>query len=440
MARLARISKDGLMPFLAPFIPAIIGAAGAVGGAVIASHGAGKAADASQYATDQSVAVERQNAQDAARRLDPYVQAGYTGTNALTARLGLRPQTSPANPNGAGYDPTAASAQAQSGASPTANPAVAGRDWSTYGTANPDVQTNWLKDHPATSVGDVNGDGAVDNGDSYAAHYLSYGQGEGRAAPGQIAPTPASVTGNPATYGDSANPTFTDPGYKAPAAYTAPTYTAPGAFSFSIDDFKNNPAYQFALQQGTGQVLASNAATGALKSGAALKALQDRGQQTAYNFYAPERQFAYNQYTDNRNFGRSTFENDRNFGYGQSVDDRNFGRATYDTNRAFNYGQYTGNRDYLTGRADTQTNNLFRLSGMGADAAAGVNAGNANATNGIVNAYSTNGVNQGNAAIAGANATSSLFGSGMNALAYTYGRGQGASPTYSATSYPGIGF
>jgi hypothetical protein len=435
MARLARISKDGLMPFLAPFIPAIIGAAGAVGGAVIASHGAGKAADASQYATDQTVAIERQNAQDAAARLDPYVQAGYTGTNALTARLGLRPQTSPANPNGAGYDPTAASAGAQGQAPGAAvNPAVAGRDWSAYGAANPDVQTNWLKDHPATSVGDINGDGVVDNGDSYAAHYLSYGQGEGRAAPGQIAPTPASVTGNPATYGNSANPTFTDPGYTAPAAYTAPTYTAPGAFSFSIDDFKNNPAYQFALQQGTGQVLASNAATGSVKSGAALKALQDRGQQTAYQFYAPERQFAYNQYTDDRNFGRSTFENDRNFGYGQSVDDRNFGRATYDTNRAFNYGQYTGNRDYLTGRADTQTNNLFRLSGIGASAAAGVNDSNANATNGIVNAYATNGVNQGNAAIAGANATSSLFGAGANTLAYLYGRGGAGG----GTTIPGL--
>lgn len=144
-------------------------------------------------------------------------------------------------------------------------------------------------------------------------------------------------------------PTF-DRTYEEPTfsrSWTEPTYTPPPEFSFSADSFKDNEAYKFAQEQGSGRVLASASATGSLKSGAALKALQDRGQQTAYQFYAPERDAAYARYADSRDFGRQTFDADRNFSYGEYRD----ARGDFNTDRDFSYGAYRDARgDYQDDR------------------------------------------------------------------------------------------
>lgn len=326
------------------------------------------------------------------------------------------------------------------------------------------------------------------------------------------------------------------------------TYKEPDDFSFDLASFTENPAYKFAQQQGTGQVLAGMGRNGARQSGAALKALQDRGQQTAYSFYAPERDAAYSRHTNDRNFLRGNFESDRgyeyqqgrdevgdardarDFGYQQTrdargdsewdqtfgytkerdavgdardqrdfdygagrdavgdardardfdygvgrdergdyetdrgfnygvsrdargdyetdrgfdygvardargdyesdrgfnytsaTDNRNFERANYDTDRAFDRGAYQDDRNYLTSRYDRYTDDLFRVGGLGADAAGATSNAGQNYANNASGIVQGDAANQGNAAIAGANATTSLLGAGVNALGYYYGQ------------------
>lgn len=266
---------------------------------------------AAERAKDAGVQGQMQARQDLARAnegvrtvQDPYLQSGYAAQNALTGRLGLPTQGVSSAINNASIDPAA------------------------YLQAYPDVMAEAQR---------VVGNGEFASFNDYARwHMDNYGGPSGRLdemrqqqpmraegalpssqsmdAPGSNALT-GSANGN-RVYGNVENP----------------SYTAPEAFSFDINSFKDNPAYKFALEQGTGQVLASAAATGALQSGAALKELQDRGQKTAYNFYAPERNFAFNQYTDARNFDRGVYENDRG---------------------------------YLTNRDDRQTDDLFRMSEQG---------------------------------------------------------------------------
>lgn len=168
------------------------------------------------------------------------------------------------------------------------------------------------------------------------------------------------------------------------------TYNDPEAFSFDVASFTENPFYKFTQQEGSGRVLANASVTGSRQSGAALKALQDRGQATAYQWYAPERDAAYSRHTDNRNFLRSKYESDRGFEYGVSRDargdyesDRGFeygqsrdARGDYETDRTFDYGinrderdDYENDRNYLTNRYDRTTDDLFRYTNLGQTAA-----------------------------------------------------------------------
>lgn len=326
-------------------IAAGVQAAGSLLGGLFGSSSANKAAKAEQQRQREAIAAQQAAAARVQGLQAPGVAAYQVGLNALTQRLGL---------------PTQGVADA-----------IAGPDEDAYLRAYPDVAADAEK--IARERGDVNGDGSIDRRDGAAWHFANYGQGEGRTMPTRAPTQPSPTNGQTPTNGNALSPQA--------SSYSAPAYAAPSEFSFSVDSFKDNPAYKFALEQGSGQVMASSAATGALNSGAALKALQDRGQKTAYGFYADERNAAYDRYNRDRAFGRDVYESDRNFGRGVFESDRN----------------------YQTGREDRQTDDLWRYLGVGQNALNAttnsiVGAGNATATGleGIGNSQAANALAQGN--------------------------------------------
>lgn len=288
-------------------LPLLLAAGVQAGGSIIngilGSKAADKAKDAQEAAAQAAQQARERAAQKTQQLQAPGVAAYGAGLNALTQRLGLPTAgVAPQATQGGAFDPSA------------------------YLAANPDVAAEFSRLSPNNLKNNL----GVSTPEEFAQwHYNQYGQYEGRggspSAPVQSAPAATEATQSPpinalaGSYGNTADP----------------TWTPPPAFSFSIDDFKDNPAYKFAIEQGSGQITANAAKTGALQSGAALKALQDRGQKTAYDFFDKERGFAYGQYGDDWNRGRSVYETDRN---------------------------------YLTNRYDRGTDDLFRYTGVGQNA------------------------------------------------------------------------
>lgn len=314
-------------------IAAGIQAAGGLLGGLFQSNAANKASDARATAAQQALHAQQRATQQAQQLYAPGVAAYQNGLNALTQRLGLPTQgVAPAQTKGGQFDPAA------------------------YLAANPDV----LAEYNRLSPNNLKNNLGVSTPEQFAQwHYNQYGQYENRAgSPSQIVEAPAPQTQQ--AQGNALTPQST---------YTPPAYAAP-EFSFDINSFKDNPAYKFALEQGSGQVMANASATGALNSGAALKALQDRGQKTGYDFFANERDSAYNRFNQDRSFGRGVYESDRN---------------------------------YNTGRQDRQTDDLFRYLSVGqnalsssANAALGQGATEANTLENIGASTAANALTQGN--------------------------------------------
>ena len=91
------------------------------------------------------------------------------------------------------------------------------------------------------------------------------------------------------------------------------------AKAFNMNDFYNDPGYQFTLQQGTNAVNNSAAAKGGLLSGAAAKGLANYttglANQTygdAFNRYMQNRQQGYNELSGIANLGQSATQNVNN--------------------------------------------------------------------------------------------------------------------------------
>jgi hypothetical protein len=130
---------------------------------------------------------------------------------------------------------------------------------------------------------------------------------------------------------------------------------------------------------------AAYGAKGLLKSGGAIKAAQDR----SYNLADQSYNTAYDQYM-------RRLEGDR----GQFNADRSANFNIYNTNRNFDYGQtrdtrgdWETDRGFGAGRYDQDTSNLFGLSTLGQNAA----AGSATAGNIFTSAASANNNNVANA-------------------------------------------
>ncbi|MET3526180.1 hypothetical protein [Phenylobacterium koreense] len=288
-------------------IAELISAGSSLLGGVINSGAADRAKDALETSNEQAQHARERAVNQTQQLQAPGVAAYNAGLNALAQRFGL--------PTNTGIAPQ----QTRGGAF----------NADEYLAANPDVLAEFQRLSPNAIKNNLGIDATPQ---AFAQwHYNQHGQYEKRpGSPSQVVDAPApdpAASSAPATSGTTTNALN---GYFGNVE--DPTWTPPPAFSFDIDDFKDNPAYQFAQEQGSGQVMANASATGALQSGAALKRLQDRGQQTAYNFYDQERNNAYQQWLDTYKIARS---------------------------------EYEGDRGYLTDRYDRGTDDIFRLTGIG---------------------------------------------------------------------------
>lgn len=165
-----------------------------------------------------------------------------------------------------------------------------------------------------------------------------YGDGAFQARPvaagpsGEVTPQPATVPAPTAPQAPTATATPAAPGVDPGTYGTTANPTAPGAFSYGEGDYKESPGLAGAIKRATDAVQSSAAAGGRLFSGATLKDIADRAYDLSLKDYQGERAFAYGLNRDQR-------------------------------------ADYQDDRGYLTGRFDTQTNNLFRGTSVGQGAA-----------------------------------------------------------------------
>lgn len=208
---------------------AIIGGALGLAGSVLGGKSQNKAAD---KAADTSLAVANQNnalARDIYGQnqaaLSPFMQRGNAAGNQINALLGLG-GSMPGGVQGYGDG---------SGLPGTSQ-------WGAYLGANPDVMREF-------QTGNVDRNRFTDPTDYAQWHYQNYGQAEGRGF-GQQAPATQGATSAP---------------------------TAQSAF----DVFRNSTGYQFRQQEGMNALNNGFAGAGLVRSGAAMKASQEYGQNLA---------------------------------------------------------------------------------------------------------------------------------------------------------------
>ena len=296
----------------ATIVPAALTVAGTAYGASQQRKAASDAMRSAEQATGQQTAVERQMYEQQRQDLEPWRQVGLGALQQLSQLYGIQV------PRG-----TFETVQA-----PRPPIGVFGR--SDYLAANPDVAAEFAKPQVAAQFGN--------DPNSYAAwHYNNFGAREGRTAPGMAmagqvqtpyetapqaqAPQPmeqrlTGVPGQEAMMGMETaaprmaaispegevsgvsmapradqtlqmapaqppamgQPPAAQPGQPMPGGMPA---NAPAGSDPRFASFFASPDYQYRLQQGSQNVLAQRAAMGGLESGAAMRELQNVGQQEA---------------------------------------------------------------------------------------------------------------------------------------------------------------
>jgi hypothetical protein len=341
-----------------------IGAAlgGAAGGALSKSKASSKATKAQLAAIAEARAASTKAYEDVKGYQAPGLSTYQPGVNALTSRLGVS-MPAPTNaltaaPGGAGLDPT-------------------GRVSDTFipNSAAPFDGRVAARATMGAKASKVNGGLPTSPLEPDPTAYDPAARDAARSAPAANALTAPTGGADPGTYGDSTAGRAPTPyqAAAAPAAFVGPApFVGPGAFNFTGADLRSLPGYQWQQDEARRGVLASSSATGALQSGAALKALSDRAQNIADLTFSRERDFAYGARNNERDFAYGVYDDSRDFDYRSSRD----ARGDYEDNRNFGYGQsrdarsdYQDTRNYLTDRFDTQTNNLFRYTDIGRGAA-----------------------------------------------------------------------
>ena len=326
-------------------VSAGVGLAGAMYSSSQANKAAGRQIDAQQQATEQTLALQRQQYDTTRADQAPFREGGYAALDQILAdyQLGSRA-------------PGAAAATGQSQAGQT--------DWNAYLQQNPDAMANFQElqasgrtdalatDPIAFAQNHYQADGARRPLPTYPA-----------ADPNAPAPLTAEQTlqqqiGNEPTYGE--RPTFDRPGYINP--------------DVSINAFQASPDYQYRLDTGNRNLNAAFGAKGIAGSGAAGKAFIDYGQNTAAAEYG----------------------NWRNYVTGQTDKTNAFNTDTFQSDRAYGTGVYDADRGYNTSRADTRTNNLFNLTSIGQGATNATNQAGAQNANAASNAYQTSANNLSN--------------------------------------------
>lgn len=440
------------MPF--PFL-----AAAAVGsalvGALSSNSAADKAAKASQNATDANTALQREILATQQGNTAVARQTGDAALGALSSRFGLNPQGASGGATtgqGAGPDwnaylqnnpdilqegqrvvasgefpsleayaqnhyekagqsegrqlPTAQSSTPAAQAPPSAS---AGPDWNAYLAQNKDIADAYNAFAASPQF-----DGRT--AEQYAQeHYQGAGIAEGRAAPPQMAArggidSQGSYTGTRTTVGPA-------------PAYHAPTYreTAVAPLDVSLGSYQQSPDFNFQQEQGNRQILATASATGGLESGAALKAIQEFGQNLALGDYDQWRSYATGQYNTDRGYTANRDDAANSFNSAQANNAFSSAQGNYQFGTTLGQNMFNSDRDYASNRYDTNTNALLSLAGYGQNATGqSNNALAANASN-LSNAYFSNASNQGNAALASAGQFNNALSNGTASLAYYYG-------------------
>lgn len=383
-----------------PLVAAVVGS---VASAAIGSNAAKKAANASQQATDASLALQREALVQQQANTATTRTTGDAATNALADQLGL---------SQASKDQARTQALTQ------------------YLQQNPDVAKGFQQ---------AKANGYRGNETTFAdEHFEQYGKGEGRVMP-EVKP------GAPAQDGPARPELVQTPAYQAPTlsqtpAYQAPTMERPDspALDVSLGSYEKAPDYEWQQSEARRGTLAGAAATGSLRSGAAAKALQDRAQQIAYGDYTNWRNFTTGQYNTDRARADQNFNADRNaltqnaqFGYNALTDQNRFkdsaaidasqygfNALTQQNNQTNQYQQQAFNTDraFTADQKQQGVNNLFTLAGNGVSATAGNNAAISSTANNNTNALFSNAATQGNAALATAGQTQGVIGQGVNAL------------------------
>ena len=429
------------MPLAAAIIPAVIGAGTSVYGASQAKKANSRAVAAQNAATDKQLAAQQANLDRIQGLQQPFINVGYSALDKIAAKYGLPTSSgqaaTPARTSSyvsPTYNPGAAKAAARTdgnstlagtspmeaaasgGAAPSAAGGQDGPDWGAYLNSNPDVAQEFerLNSTPeGQATLQANG---ITSPDDYAAHhYATAGQAEGRAVT-QYAPEQA-----PQAPAEPGRPTFNTPEYTRP---DQPVWQDMGNGPSSADyldpsKFTTSPGYQFRLNEGNRNLNASYGAKGLLKSGGAIKGFTDYNQGMASSEFDKwfqqglqrlnsdrgqfnaDRQANFNIFNTNRNNTNANFDTDRQVGLTQFNNDRGFANNNFESDRTFN-----------TNRDDTATNNLFRLTGIGTNAAGSVGAASTNNANNVSNIYGAQGDN--NAAYAAANGAQN--GSVINAI------------------------
>lgn len=199
--------------------------------AAMGANASKKASNAAERSAAESAGLQREQYNQNANALAPYVNAGVPATQQINALLGL---------GGVSTLPGATSAATTP-------------DYAAYVRSSPDLVQDFQK---------VAGKYGNDPNAFGQYHWNRFGQFEGRNLP-------------------------TSGGAQAAAPQPAAATTQQAAEA-AFDTFRNNTGYQFNLNEGLDAVRGGFSGGGTLQSGAALKALQQRGSSIAdgtfYNY------------------------------------------------------------------------------------------------------------------------------------------------------------
>lgn len=274
-------------------------AAGTIGGAVLggsAQRSAANQANAAQQEATQaqlqlgreSMALNRDIYNSNYALGSPFIANGLGASNAMTALLGVSPAAVPANPLAGGGGGVPATQPPPTGGLPTSGvPAAPGGPTQ----ANPVYSQQPIAGSPSFA-GILSG--LARPGTSGVNPFLGPEVGLPSIGPGSPGSNDvAGSGGNTLGLGGVIPRPQVTPGARPVVPGTAPapgatpgTTPAPGmSAQDAFENFANSAGMQFQLDQGADMINNRYAALGQLQSGAAMKALQGYGQQTALNNY-----------------------------------------------------------------------------------------------------------------------------------------------------------
>lgn len=372
-------------------VAAVAGATAVAGVAssAISSDAASSAANKQAKAADKAQDALDAQYQNNQTNLQPYMDAGGTGLNALLYRLGL----SGGGAGGPGGGQQLIADQIRANLTP---------QFTTQGAAGGPPSTDTLpaqvRQAIATGGGTYGYDAQTgkygfqyqqneggDNGSSRSAWYYT-DQQPGTAGGVDQAGLDAAVQAQLSAQQQTAN----DPTYGSLLAQYKPyeeygdyqpykEYTAPTA-----EDFTADPGYEFRLQQGQNALLNASAAAGGLNSGRAAKSLID------YNSGQASQEYGnfYNRYTNDYTTGLNSHVTNYNTGLAGHVQDYNAGFNAFNTQNTDTYNK-------LAGIAGIGQNAAGQLAGVnqayGAQTASNqLSAGNSAAAGDLAQAKATN--------------------------------------------------